>query len=43
MGTNSRARAERAKLIGWNPIHEVDSLYASLKPELEAIVANQTA
>ncbi|KAJ8585976.1 NAD(P)-binding protein, partial [Rhizopogon salebrosus TDB-379] len=41
LGTNSRARAERARLIGWNPIHDVNSLYASLKVELEEIVANQ--
>ncbi|KAJ8585975.1 NAD(P)-binding protein [Rhizopogon salebrosus TDB-379] len=43
LGTNSRARAERARLIGWNPTHDVNSLYASLKPELEEIVATQTA
>ncbi|OAX38403.1 NAD(P)-binding protein [Rhizopogon vinicolor AM-OR11-026] len=42
-GSNSRARAERARLIGWNPAHNVDSLYASLMSEVEAIVAKQTA
>ncbi|KAG1730246.1 uncharacterized protein EDB91DRAFT_1157511 [Suillus paluster] len=43
MGTNSRARAERAKLIGWNPVHTIDSLWASLKPEIETIVKRQNA
>lgn len=38
MGSNSRAMAERARLIGWNPVHTVDSLWASLKPEIEAIL-----
>ncbi|KAG2158554.1 uncharacterized protein EDB93DRAFT_1245782 [Suillus bovinus] len=36
LGSNSRVRAERAKLIGWKPVHTVDSLWASLKPEIEA-------
>lgn len=43
MGSNSRARAERAKLIGWNPVHTIDSLWASLKPEIEAMVEKQNA
>ncbi|KAG0699459.1 hypothetical protein DFH29DRAFT_936658 [Suillus ampliporus] len=43
LGSNSRVRAERAKLIGWNPAHTVDSLWASLKPETEAIVEKQNA
>ncbi|KAG0697656.1 hypothetical protein DFH29DRAFT_944933 [Suillus ampliporus] len=43
LGTNSRARAERAKMIGWNPVHAIDSLWASLKPEIEAIVKRQNA
>lgn len=37
LGSNSRARADRSKLIGWKPVHTVDSLWASLKPEIEAI------
>ncbi|KAG1882313.1 hypothetical protein F4604DRAFT_1743472 [Suillus subluteus] len=37
LGSNSRVRAERAKLIGWNPVHTVDSLWASLKLETEAM------
>lgn len=41
MGSNSRVRAERAKLIGWNPVHSVDSLWASLKPETDAIAGMQ--
>lgn len=41
MGSNSRVRAERAKLIGWNPVHSVDSLWASLKPEIDAIAEMQ--
>lgn len=38
LGSNSRVRAERATLIGWNPVHTIDSLWASLKPETEAVV-----
>ncbi|KAG2067904.1 NAD(P)-binding protein [Suillus decipiens] len=38
IGSNSRVRAERALLIGWKPVHSVDSLWASLKPETEAMV-----
>ncbi|KAG2121222.1 hypothetical protein DEU56DRAFT_746826, partial [Suillus clintonianus] len=38
LGSNSRARAERAKLIGWNSVHTVNSLWASLRPETEAMV-----
>ncbi|KAG2746719.1 NAD(P)-binding protein [Suillus brevipes Sb2] len=41
IGSNSRVRAERAKLVGWNPVHTVDSLWASLKPETEAIAEMQ--
>ncbi|KAG1882321.1 hypothetical protein F4604DRAFT_1743478 [Suillus subluteus] len=37
LGSNSRVRAERARLIGWNPVHTVDSLWASLKLETEAM------
>ncbi|KAG1763658.1 hypothetical protein EV702DRAFT_1157193 [Suillus placidus] len=41
LGSNSRVRAERAKLIGWNPLHTVDSLWASIKPETEALADMQ--
>ncbi|KAG1866949.1 NAD(P)-binding protein [Suillus tomentosus] len=41
LGSNSRARADRSKLIGWKPVHSVDSLWASLKPEIEAIAEIQ--
>lgn len=41
LGSNSRVRAERAKLIGWNPVHAIDSLWASLKPETEAVAQIQ--
>ncbi|KAG1727651.1 uncharacterized protein EDB91DRAFT_1061010 [Suillus paluster] len=42
-GSNSRVRAERAKLIGWKPVHTVDSLWGSIKPETEVIVERQNA
>lgn len=42
LGSNSRVRAERAKLIGWNPLHTVDSLWASIKPETEVLADMQS-
>ncbi|KAG2136811.1 hypothetical protein BD769DRAFT_385148 [Suillus cothurnatus] len=41
LGSNCRVRAERAKLIGWNPVHTVDSLWTSLEPETKAVAEMQ--
>jgi len=40
LGSNSRARAERSRSIGWNPTRTTEDLLASIEPETEAIVAS---
>ena len=37
-GTNARSRAHRARKLGWTPKYGVEALWASLKPEAEAII-----
>ena len=37
-GTNARSRAHRARKLGWAPKYGVEALWASLKPEAEAII-----
>ncbi|RPD68433.1 NAD-P-binding protein [Lentinus tigrinus ALCF2SS1-7] len=37
-GTNSRARAERGRLLGWTPKKTIEDLWASIKPEAESII-----
>lgn len=39
LGTNSRARAERSRALGWKPTKTTEDLLASIRPEVEAIVA----
>ncbi|KAI0058646.1 NAD-P-binding protein [Artomyces pyxidatus] len=41
LGTNSRARGSRARLLGWKPVKTTDDLLASIRPEVEAIIAQQ--
>ena len=42
-GTNARSRAHRARQLGWAPKHDIQSLWASLKPEAEAILNGASA
>ena len=37
-GTNARSRAERSRLLGWQPKKTIDDLWASIEPEAEAII-----
>ncbi|THU82132.1 NAD-binding protein [Dendrothele bispora CBS 962.96] len=39
-GTNSRCLATRAKSLGWKPVKTTKELLASVKPEIEALVAS---
>ncbi|TFY82933.1 hypothetical protein EWM64_g1075 [Hericium alpestre] len=41
LGTNSRARAENSKSIGWKPTRTTKDFLASIKPEVEALAAKQ--
>ncbi|THH19044.1 hypothetical protein EW146_g2059 [Bondarzewia mesenterica] len=38
LGTNSRARAERGRALGWKPVKTTKDMLASIKPEVEIIV-----
>ncbi|KII89892.1 hypothetical protein PLICRDRAFT_40076 [Plicaturopsis crispa FD-325 SS-3] len=38
LGSNSRARANRSKALGWKPTRTTEDLLASIKPEAEAIL-----
>ncbi|TBU41486.1 hypothetical protein BD309DRAFT_965128 [Dichomitus squalens] len=40
-GTNSRARADRARALGWKPTHSTEDMLASIKPELEVYAKKQ--
>jgi len=40
MGTNSRCRAERSRAIGWKPVKLTKDMLASIKPEMEAMLAH---
>ena len=42
-GTNARSRAHRARQLGWAPKHDIQSLWASLNPEAEAILKGTSA
>lgn len=37
-GTNSRARANRGRSIGWKPKHTTEDFLKSIRPEVEALV-----
>ncbi|KAA1475297.1 NAD(P)-binding protein [Dentipellis sp. KUC8613] len=39
LGTNSRARAERSRSLGWKPTKTTADFLASIKPEVEALLA----
>ncbi|KAA1475298.1 NAD(P)-binding protein [Dentipellis sp. KUC8613] len=39
LGTNSRARAERSRSIGWKPKKTTKDFIASIRPEVESILA----
>ncbi|KAH7928229.1 NAD(P)-binding protein [Leucogyrophana mollusca] len=38
LGSNSRARGERSRAIGWKPKYTTEDLLKSIKPEVEAII-----
>ncbi|EJF55689.1 NAD(P)-binding protein [Dichomitus squalens LYAD-421 SS1] len=40
-GTNSRARADRTRALGWKPKHSTEDLLASIKPEVEVYAKKQ--
>jgi len=35
MGTNSRARAERGRQLGWNPLQTTEDFYASIPADVD--------
>ncbi|TFK83316.1 NAD(P)-binding protein [Polyporus arcularius HHB13444] len=37
-GTNARARAERARLLGWMPKRTTEDFWANVEPEVESVV-----
>jgi len=39
-GTNSRCLATRAKSLGWKPVKTTKDLLASIKPEIETLLAS---
>ncbi|GBE86890.1 NAD(P)-binding protein [Sparassis latifolia] len=39
-GSNSRCRANRGRALGWKPVHSTADMIASIKPEIEALIAN---
>ncbi|KAI0833292.1 NAD-P-binding protein [Trametes gibbosa] len=39
LGTNVRCRAERSREIGWRPAKTAEDMLASIKPEIEHIIA----
>ncbi|KAI0822485.1 NAD-P-binding protein [Trametes gibbosa] len=42
-GSNSRARADRGRALGWKPKYTSEDLLKSIKPEVEALIKKQTA
>lgn len=40
-GSSCRARGERSKALGWKPIKQVEDVFSSIKPEVEAILATE--
>ncbi|OJT13756.1 hypothetical protein TRAPUB_9692 [Trametes pubescens] len=41
LGTNVRCRAERSRGIGWKPVKTSEDMLASIKPEIEHIIAGR--
>ncbi|GBE86891.1 NAD(P)-binding protein [Sparassis latifolia] len=41
-GSNSRCRGNRSRLLGWSPIYTTADLIASIKPEVEALIARRS-
>ncbi|KAI0267720.1 hypothetical protein BC834DRAFT_821772 [Gloeopeniophorella convolvens] len=41
LGNNSRCRAERARTLGWNPKKTTKDFFDSIRPEVEAIIAQK--
>ncbi|KAF8193803.1 hypothetical protein BJ912DRAFT_1057475 [Pholiota molesta] len=39
LGTNSRARANHSRAIGWKPVYTTADLFASIKTDVEVLVA----
>ena len=40
-GTNSRARANHSRSLGWKPKYTKEDMLKSIKPEVEAIAKQQ--
>jgi len=40
LGSNSRCRANRSRSIGWKPTKTKEDMLASIKPEIESMIAN---
>lgn len=38
MGSNSRCVANKSRSIGWKPVHTSADMFASVKPEVEALL-----
>ncbi|KAL4068479.1 hypothetical protein V8B97DRAFT_2024745 [Scleroderma yunnanense] len=41
LGTNSRCRAHRGRLLGWNPKHTTEDLFKSIGPEMEYLIKHE--
>ncbi|EPQ59525.1 NAD P-binding protein [Gloeophyllum trabeum ATCC 11539] len=41
LGGNSRCRADRSRAIGWKPTKTTQDLLDSIKPEIQALIANR--
>ncbi|EIM92601.1 NAD-P-binding protein, partial [Stereum hirsutum FP-91666 SS1] len=40
LGTNARAVSEQGKKLGWKPVHDNESFFKSIKPEVDALIAS---
>lgn len=43
MGANARARGERARSIGWNPVHDTRSMLETIRDEVTASMGTKEA
>lgn len=41
LGTDIRVKADRARKLGWNPVHGIEDFYESVREDTEAVLAGK--
>ena len=42
LGTDVRLQGDRARRLGWSPVHGIEEFYESIQRDAEAVLADRT-